>query len=179
MQCQPFYSPEAFATLPNLAQRVAIARDVIAQLDARLIKSSPGTYLSTEMPAVIGEDMRELLLEKASPDRPCKCCGIGALFVGMVRLNNHVAIDEDYTDYLRQVGCGREAITNRLCDYFAAGLIDDIEDCFEWNLIHLPAEQRMRIIMQYIIDNDGEFDKYAVSKANPRSTVSIPDDAPF
>jgi hypothetical protein len=81
-----------FDHLPVLEQRVAIARDVLAQLKAEKIQPMRGTYLEMELTETVENDAQvHTLLPLA---RECRVCALGSLFVSAVKFHDQVAVGE-------------------------------------------------------------------------------------
>jgi hypothetical protein len=79
-----------FDDLPVLEQRVAIARDVLAQLKAKKIQPMRGTYLEMELTELVENDAQvHTLLSLASE---CRVCALGSLFVSAVKFHDQVAV---------------------------------------------------------------------------------------
>lgn len=81
----PALTEEQFNALSQPEQRVAIAKDVLAQLEAKRIVAAPMQWVSVRGRSGFVYN-REALIDAAAPR--CFVCGIGACFVSAVRLGN-------------------------------------------------------------------------------------------
>ena len=160
-----------FAKMPPDRQRIAIARDVLAQLDAKRFVAR-STYLQilggTPPQPYNGWTERytdaenvDLSEVTACADK-CQVCGIGSVFVAAVERADRLKLKK------LEVGSGGMPRVNRsqmityLRPWFSHEQLDRIEDVFElhdcprrWQI--LTPENRLRRIMENIIENSGEF----------------------
>jgi len=85
---------KGFARLSKQAKRVAIAKDVIAQIKLDVYNAKTGVYVSNlDIPDVddaSGMQLCELLI----PGTTCDVCARGALFCSLVRKQNNVTLDD-------------------------------------------------------------------------------------
>ena len=146
-------------------KRVQIAIDVIKQLNTKTIKASPGNYFSFDINVNSDNSLRHNI-----NNNQCDVCAKGAIFVSIVRLYKdlHNRGEGGYNKIFKNV------ISRHSEDFFTKAQLSEIEHAFEgWitptGINYYPArlltpEKRMRMIMQNIIDNDGEFkgDDYLV-----------------
>lgn len=86
-------------TLPEEERRkrlVAVAQDVLKQLDVRKLVATPGTYVEWpegvrdektdwSLPAS-AQELQKIVLEFLTPTKPCEVCAIGAAFVSYIGL---------------------------------------------------------------------------------------------
>lgn len=131
--------------LTKIQMRVAIARDVIKQLNTNLLDVTQGVYLDHHhgpfQGVGCGVDAQPLLLQPNR--RPCTVCAIGAGFVALVRLeNNYITGD-------------RVSYHERLWKYFTGEQINVIEQLFEaWysgdGLEPCTPVTRLRWIWSYV-----------------------------
>lgn len=130
--------------------RVAIARDVIAQLNAALLIATEGTYtggmLSDARDAGVRdrESLQPYLLRQIR--KPCEVCALGAGVISLVRLNNEVLM-----------GDGLDVYEN-LIPFFTEGQLNMLEDLFETfdgrvELVWMDPEARLRWLWNYVADN--------------------------
>lgn len=148
-----------FAQMSLMQQRVAIAQDVINQLNARKFKATTGVYVRAN---------------KWAQEESCQVCALGALAVSVA---DGAMFDKygGYTDY----GSNQSDCRLQLSSFWDEKELDEIEAAFErWVLrdqmtgeeIHnfsykrlepgspwRNSEERMKCIMQNIVDNNGEF----------------------
>ena len=149
--------PKPFAEMTNSEQRVAVARDVIMQLDAKKFVPKMGVYFTISDFAAANKPPED----GAMP--ACTVCAIGAVFAsgcfaktGMLPL---YWVRPDATSEL---------------EIFDYDTLSRMESAFEiwggryraatdFGMAVAPghsredADKRMRAIMQNVIDNDGEF----------------------
>ena len=153
-------------TMTPAEQRVAIAKDALAWIEAGALKPMPGVFVSpvnvTESLSPTGQ-LRDAVLG------PCEVCAIGAMFIAKA-----VRFDEVTTDQYR---CGQ--FHEPLRRHFDAKQLALIETAFEgqvyvWNedarlsdaekwaahgfyAAHVGASSRLTAILRNIIANDGTF----------------------
>jgi hypothetical protein len=162
-----------FNALPSAKKRVAIAKDVIKALDAKVFKPRCGfAYVYFDCNSSVSR-LRELVdndqrlfgsigLDELRAIESCTVCALGSMFIAHSRLGGDVsvkdAILQNYEDKLE--------------GYFELSQLDLIENTFESRCSdddvkdagirafareHKSADARLRAIMKNIIDNDGEF----------------------
>lgn len=116
----PAVTQEQFEAMAPAEQRVAIARDVLAQLDAERIRPAKLVWVNAE---VEGFDYSRPAL--VAGDAPaCRVCGIGACFVSAVRLGNGFAEAADN-------GLGEIHMQDVVGQYFSQQKFVAIEFVFE------------------------------------------------
>lgn len=145
-------------------QRVALAEDVIKYLGSAQIEACPGLYFAADvLPS--GVDARVAILE--NPGMRCSVCALGSLFYAKVLAANGVRTEA--WGFVRFDRRSLEAI-------FEKSQLDLIESAFEQDAMNNystdeveceaasrtyedvnRAEERMRLIMQNIVDNGGTF----------------------
>jgi hypothetical protein len=109
-----------FAALSTVEKRIKVAKDVIAQLNAKELSARSGCYINANIPhqayynadgtskGDFGErDFREVLEETGAR---CDVCALGAMFVTTVKIRNEITTDkgrfsrgEDMHKYLADV----------------------------------------------------------------------------
>lgn len=161
-------------------KRVAIAKDVIKQLELKKLVATPGTYFSISQR--VAEKLKPTAqLQKELKKIPkCEVCALGACFVSAVRKFNDLTVQEvelgKYNDELglyTSSDLGRDGTTDKLNEFFEPEQLNRIEQAFEgWDrsVYHNDeygtvafyakypnATRRMKAIMQNIIRNKGEF----------------------
>ena len=102
-------------------KRVAIAKDVIAQLKAEKIQACSGVYIDIEDVPNDGN----ISLQKYLPETQCEVCALGALFHSHIKYNNKVS----YKDYLNE--STSNLIVEKLQNYFSFEQMSMIEYAFE------------------------------------------------
>lgn len=148
-----------FAQMSLMQQRVAIAQDVINQLNARKFKATTGLYVRAD---------------KWAEEESCQVCALGALAVSVA----DGAMFDKYGGYT-DAGSNQSACHLQLSPFWDKKELDEIEAAFErWALydqktgaeLHnfaskylepsspwRKSEERMKCIMQNIVDNSGVF----------------------
>lgn len=166
-------------------KRVAIAKDVLAQLDAKAYELRSGyRYFSAQLAcsksSVIDQDLRDVL-PKA---KDCTVCLLGAVLVSKARLYDEVPVASDsiYFGYDAEscvLGLGSHDVYQALETVFDSDSLAIMEGVFE-RLYDAPdrlenfalreqfsqwrdyfywfdsSEARVREMMRILIDNDGE-----------------------
>ena len=174
---------EKFSQMTKNEISVAIARDVIAQLDAGIYKAD-STYFEPI------DDFEDIVKHDNVRGKACCVCAQGALLLSRIGKFNHTPnyklgdlenVAMELRDNLKEFPDANEIEEafeqnlescydianhlNKLEDKYSANPItqekydvayDSFRDQID-NFNDLPAEDRMRIIMQSIIDNKGKF----------------------
>lgn len=171
-----------FSKLSKAQKRVRIAKDVLAQLASGKFVPTPGTYVDVsdvdisedggQAKVYAGDHQLQELYEDA---KSCSVCAIGSIFVSAVQIADNLTSIEAESDF-----DGSHPEIGKMFDYigkfFTTEQLDLIESAFEadWDLepgiiSHelclmvrklykgKDPETRMKLIMQNIIHNDGEF----------------------
>ncbi len=165
-------------------KRVAIAKDVIAQVKVGRFKAATGNYVQAKTgPVTLGAGMQEALVGKE-----CSVCALGAAFVAGVDRFNKLNLTVWNTgignfnaacgEYEREnIDTSGEDTRDYLSRYFGIRQMDAIESAFEgWSSeddrfnfgrcatgssaffrAHPVATDRLLAIMRNIIRNGGEF----------------------
>lgn len=145
-----------FDKLSRAEQRVVIARDLIARLDAKEFIAKSGTYFNVRItPKELADEsteVRDLLKHKV-----CKGCQIGGLFLCAVNRHNKLSIGDLGNPTYAELG-----MRDYLEKFFTVRQLNEVEKAFErweefddWNVAG-PAD-RMRTIANNIIRNKGQF----------------------
>lgn len=159
---------EQFDSLPENEKRITLAKDVIALLASKkILTQNYSTYiynkklLSNE---VEFPDPENIELKLIFEEYPCYVCAKGALFVADIMRNNNCFVTN-----ARLFGVLKEAedkIEERLVETFNETNLNELERYFEgWHTDsarkfkteHQDPEQRLIILMENIIANDGRF----------------------
>ncbi|SRR5258706_8593439 len=165
MLVQPAFTVEQFEALPPAEKRIAVARDVLAQLDAERYVAASGIYVETDASIPVG-DLREGLLSR---DPKCHVCAKGAVFLSHVRLGDRFTSDGtrlgvNVVDSLGSSGYEQEVALR--FEIWGRGLAANLEAWFEdfdedgeecsevWGALDVDA--RLRALMENIIRNGGE-----------------------
>lgn len=159
-----------FNALTPAAKRVAIARDVIAQLTAGKYNARQGVYVQTHIEVTennLKKDASLLLTQSES----CTVCGIGGLVVSAICKADSLPVKS--LKYAR-VGydleiSGPEAY-KYLKKFFNQRTLNDIESAFEQHRFGVSngaaadfgedvddGNERLRLIMENIVVNKGRF----------------------
>ena len=162
------------------AKRIAVARDVLAQLDRKDVplKVRRGTYLAGPMieGRIAGPSLQPYV-DKLQ--EYCEACAIGAAFLSYVRL---FGVDCDVVRNFDRVWVGDDLMRDHLATIFDGRTLDLIESMFEGeNMIALSSMQpskphikecdeagelggqffsaagAIQAICQILIENDGDF----------------------
>jgi len=166
-----------FASLTPAKKRIQIAKDVLAQLDAKVIEAQAGTYFLIENLDEKFNNKEFIELQKilVGTNSACQCCAKGALFAAKVRNYNDCKVDV----HGESVAVSEGTMRRNLAEIFDQYQYNLIENAFEVNsgmnlhddkrknrkLIRAGYmyrdvdgdETRMRMIMQNIIKNRGTF----------------------
>lgn len=194
-----------FESLTPEQKRVAVARDVIARIDADKIDVRQGMYLELflDIEEEGTDDLRDLL-SRVKQRAQCRVCALGGLLVSYVGFVDRVKVAREYdedrpheTNVHADSGTVYDPVTDDpidvpivgscrpnhiLVDIFSVKQLDMIEIAFEmdthivgdsWTpLVHRRAAKmygrhlnetavwpsdRLKAIMQNIIDNNGAF----------------------
>jgi hypothetical protein len=159
----------AFNKMPKWRRRVAIARDVIAQINIGKLNPMNGTYFDSADLCYLdmGDEDVQLqgVLQKSNVS--CNVCAIGALFTSGVLLANKCTVGQvNVADGTGRITSFRLNVYLRR--FFSQEQLTLIEGAFEgWNAApHTrdffsasPANSaiRLRLIMENIIANKGTF----------------------
>jgi hypothetical protein len=158
-------SVKPFEKLTPAGKRMRIARDVLAQLDAKKLIAERRTYVKP-FENYEGWDSDLALSEYA---KPCRVCALGSLLVCKVEYKNGFKLESLRT---------RRKITESLSDFFEQDQLNVIETAFEgypeaggypadyekndciygqYRSLFETDEERLRDIMHNIIANRGVF----------------------
>lgn len=132
---------EDFMTLPQANRRLQIARHAIELVNSGAIRPTVTSYVLKEDSSV-----------------PCEVCAVGSLFISFMEMTgNHL---------LRQprLEARKTELFASLRNHFSHDQLDLIEEAFmgwdsweEFKAEHTDDRSRMLLILQNIVDNDGEF----------------------
>lgn len=159
-----------FEKLSKAEKRIAIAKDVLAQLQANRLKVVQSTGYCMIPEKESAGDLREVLKQK----EPCTVCGIGALFVAEVKARNRMPIkdlghvfDYDWSSHShrRIISVDRAHVLARLKGIFTETQLDNIEEYFEsyyeeytyYDEYKKFGRIALKKIMENIIANKGRF----------------------
>lgn len=172
-----------FEALSKAEKRVAIAKDVIAQVKAKQMKAATG-YGYVAFDSAVTAKPDQCLYEVVDKNRKdCFVCGIGALFCSALKLKNKFDVaDLGYHSYeesgsveIDEISHG--TVAKYMKPWFSELQLDLVETAFEgyttglvWDMDGDTAERissfcgnegdadaRLVAIMQNIVDNNGTF----------------------
>jgi hypothetical protein len=155
-----------FTELTRPEQRVAIAHDVLLQLDAKRLEAKADQFLSLRYKGqsiswntfphstLLAHEFSDETPERALENK-CDVCAIGAVFVSLVRRRGKATF-LDVGDTIN------DGIPEYATDVFHPDMLAGMEHYFEVHDVkrrmrHLGADGRLRAIMHNIIDNEGAF----------------------
>jgi hypothetical protein len=116
---------ENFNELSLEEKRVAVAKDVINQLNNKVISTDYFGYLNLNNYGELfkagksNEQVNNIL-----PDIKCDVCALGGMFISLIKYTNHCTVNE-----LSEVG--QDEIDKRLKEYFSEGQLCLIETAYE------------------------------------------------
>jgi hypothetical protein len=174
---------KAFEKLSPAKKRVAIAKDVLAQLKTKKFIAQSGTYVDTDVILTKADLKRDasLVLDKAPS---CTVCGIGGLFVSAVCQADKAPVSQfgyNSGDEGADFQVDGQSAYNYLEQFFDSQTLVNIESAFEqesfsrWTdteTFHGSTDAkrfaynesddntRLRLIMENIVKNRGEFIPY-------------------
>lgn len=164
-----------FKNMSKARQRVAIAKDVLEQLNAHKIEATEKVWVNintwkANRPSK-GSDLRTEIVKAPK----CYTCALGALFVCSVMRDARARVEDAYFDITQEVA-GPTALQRQLEKYFTESQARLIELAFErgngWAVKaedkrdqdairfgkQFPSEQiRLEAIMHNIVANNGTF----------------------
>lgn len=168
----------AFKRLSASAKRVAIAKDVLAQIAARKYKARCGIYVDGLQMANVPEDaqLQEIV---AGQQESCEVCGIGSVFMSAVRLGDNLTVGDAVCDAGFDNSVDEGVMSRKVREYFAPAQLALIETAFEkmqvgvsegWHEDGDATERarkfgqryrsdtaRLKAIMTNIVENEGVF----------------------
>jgi len=179
--------PTKNTTAAQQEMRIAIAKDVLKQLNAKKIIAASGTWITDSKMPDLDEYVCDLqnkgerkfdVKNYVNKVNQCEVCALGSLFVSAVNLYNNVYISTDKNSNPQdQVwNIFTNLSSSPLKRYFSVAQLKYIEAAYEglagehipadersekyaeaFYLAHSNNNERLRGIMQNIIDNNGTF----------------------
>lgn len=141
-----------FNKLTKAQKRVAIARDVLKQLDNKRIKATSGIYFkgTARLPEISLETEVQNIIEKTPQ---CNACALGSMFVCAVNAANRLKVKDLYARSLSPmlVSFSYADIDKYLSRFFSNRQLSMIESAFECSY--------MRDFEDVFYDNDWAADK--------------------
>jgi len=169
LQAEITATNKQFARLPLSLQRVEIARDVIAQLEQGKFQATQGTYVELPKKLTKADLKRDASLVFAASET-CTVCGIGGLFVSAVCKADKLPVIDLGTESGSRLSVQGVDSYEYLKQFFPEKMLANIEGAFEqrndfggeWGCQWFAEDvdddnDRLRLIMENIIVNDGEF----------------------
>lgn len=160
-----------FDKLPKAEQRVVIAKDLIARLDAKRFKASGGYFQATTRIPLKAVANDEAQVKEVFAAKVCRGCELGGMFAAALDRCNALKLEDLSPDSrVRQGHVDEYDIRDYLGRWFSNRTLHELEYAFEgWESHYTEidyeqfyravpnAEKRMRLITQNIIDNNGTF----------------------
>ncbi len=166
-----------FENLKPAEKRVAIARDVLAQLAAKRFVAKQGEWVDElRNRKGLGQDENAEVCKITKKQKTCNVCAMGALFVAAVERADRLKVSDvlkTLDDYERDnnYGLNQDALFNYVKRFFSLDQMEAIETAFErgegatshsdeaaeFNQDDTDPDTRMRLIMENIIVNKGRF----------------------
>ena len=170
---------EEFKKATKAQKRVMIAKDVLAQIKAKRYFAESGEWVkplwsddqkSIDIKLDPNSSIKDAFKSKAI--NSCQVCALGGLFMSCTNLNNNTTV-QDLKDetYIGELVADDDKISNGLNRIFTQAQLMLIESYFEGGegyfrggnektqtfLESYNDDERLKIIMQNIIDNNGTF----------------------
>lgn len=169
----------AFKRLSASAKRVAIAKDVLAQLAARKYRATCGTYVDgLDVSQNVADDV-QLQEIVAGQQESCDVCGIGSVFLSAVRLGDNLKVGDALYDRDYDANFDESVMADKVREYFEPAQLALIETAFERSRIGMSEDwhedddameralkfgsryrsdtARLKAIMENIVENKGVF----------------------
>lgn len=171
-----------FIALPQNKKAILVAKDVIAQIDAKKYEATCGTYFEADDLSLgnfkDSQSVQTILLSENAP--ACECCAIGSIMYSTIRNQNKVSVKA------LKYGSGGTFAKSKAKGIFSNHQLELIETAFEKEVIATHNKQlstnsifptptdlarkaikfgkrfknsnnRLKAIMVNIIENKGEF----------------------
>jgi hypothetical protein len=123
-------------------QKVAIARDVIAQVKARRYIATSGTYISRlGIDEDTKGDLQQIIKKKLTRRAPCDVCALGSAFISTVRLYDKFQLNSK-TNSDGEIEY--RAMRRKLEQFFSKIELGIIEASFEISEDHIPTRKSDR-----------------------------------
>lgn len=182
--------------------RVAIAKDVLKQLAANKIVASQGVWLKdsklSDLPAYANERYNKEGIKKldvceyVNAINKCRVCALGSIFLSSVKLYNNVYMSSTKDPEIEAANFFEDLSSSPLKRYFSANQLRYIEATFEGlDGVHHPntfkeenyarafhdlfpsTAERLKAIMQNIIENNGTFKPETYVNKNVEKLFSV------
>jgi len=167
---------EEFKKATKAQKRVMIAQDVLAQIKTKRYVAESGCWVQPNIKAACEKNLKdedsvqELFAKKKI--KSCNVCALGGLFMSCINLNNNTTVEDLKKEfYIGDFVYDDSKISNGLNRIFTQKQLILIESYFEGSqgyfkgdnektLLFLESyndDERLEMIMQNIIDNNGTF----------------------
>ena len=166
---------EKFKKATKAQKRVMIAQDVLAQIKTKRYVAESGCWVQPNIKAACEKNLKdedsvqELFAKKKI--KSCNVCALGGLFMSCINLNNNTTVEDLKKEfYIGDFVYDDSKISNGLNRIFTQKQLILIETYFEGGegyfrggnktqtfLESYNDDERLEMIMQNIIDNDGTF----------------------
>jgi hypothetical protein len=173
---------EEFKKATKAQKRVMIAKDVLAQIKLKRYFAESGEWVrplwsgdqkSIDIKLDPNSSIKDAFKSKAI--NSCRVCALGGLFMSCTNLNNNTTVQDLKNEtYIGDLVADGDKISNGLNRIFTQGQLMLIESYFEGGegyfrydlgsdekaetfLESYNDDERLKIIMQNIIDNNGTF----------------------
>lgn len=170
---------EKFKKATKAQKRVMIAKDVLAQIKTKRYVAESGCWVQPNIKAAYEKNLKdedsvqELFAKKKI--KSCNVCALGGLFMSCINLNNNTTIEDLKKEfYIGDFVYDDSKISNGLNRIFTQKQLILIESYFEGSqgyfrdylscdekagtfLENYSDDERLEMIMQNIIDNNGTF----------------------
>jgi hypothetical protein len=167
----------AFERLSKKQKRLAIARDVIQQVQAKKYRATPGRYVKIQtrngridritQEALLSFRWKDYLDPSVTRAVDCEVCGIGAAFVSRARLGNKVDFQGDgWHDKIRDIFSANQqvlietAFEGHDCSPLRVGIIEKpklFARAMRFCNRYTNDNVRLVAIFRNILKNDGTF----------------------
>jgi hypothetical protein len=146
---------EAFWKKDKVAQRVAIAKDVLKQLADKKYFARKMCYISNNVRYSGAEDLQAFLLNK---NPKCECCALGVSFLSLARLGDKLSLsDRDYRGTLAPI-FGKKQVALIETTFEGWGKAIGGSKAGEAFFQKYPEpNERMKAIFKNIVKNKGVF----------------------
>ncbi len=167
---------EKFKKATKAQKRVMIAQDVLAQIKTKRYVAESGCWVQPNIKAACEKNLKdedsvqELFAKKKI--KSCNVCALGGLFMSCINLNNNTTVEDLKKEfYIGDFVYDDSKISNGLNRIFTQKQLILIETYFEGGqgyfkgdgektlafLANYDDDERLEMIMQNIIDNNGTF----------------------
>lgn len=149
---------QAFESLPQWKQRVAIAQDVIASINAGVLKTRPQAYIAGKLPAKLAQkDVWKAVKpdEAEAVQRKCTACALGSMFLAKIKLGNQVHWGDLNVSHNEEIEVDVDSLFEHLLHYFSKKQICLIESAYEQHLRRFSDfGSYTHIVNRYPADDD-------------------------